>query len=98
MKQTPILLHSKARSALYPKNVPHTFMLRTTTDNYKYSRANVMSDLKTGLVQRKDNHPSGEWGVVRGVREVSLMVNWPHWTGQFRAESQPKLLGKETKT
>lgn len=71
MKKTPILLHSKAHSknVLYPKNVPYTLMCKTATDNYKYSRASVMSGLKTRLVPRQNDRP--ENAVVHGVGRLS---------------------------
>lgn len=48
--QTPILLNSKAHSknVLYPKNVPYALIQERTTDNYKCSRANMITELKKG--------------------------------------------------
>lgn len=48
--QTPILLNSKAHSknVLCPKNVPYAFIQERTTDNYKCSRANMVTELKKG--------------------------------------------------
>lgn len=48
--QTPILLNSKAHSkdVLYPRKAPYNVVCKTAKA-YKYSRASVMSELKTSF-------------------------------------------------
>lgn len=75
MMQTLILLNSKVHSknVLYPKNVPYTIMCKTATGKCKYSRANMMSELKTHR-QRNDD-------LTMTRQKGALTVNWKHWFG-----------------